>query len=73
MLENNVFDFIMFCYFPGLVAEAIWWVGCGGWVVVGGWLAGGIENKANSVQLILQLPTRTELGNILKYSQSKTV
>ena len=30
---------------------------------VGG-VAGGIENNANSVQLQLQLPTGTELGNI---------
>ena len=28
-----------------------------------GWVAGGIENNANSVQLQLQLPTGTELGN----------
>ena len=32
----------------------------GGWV--GGWVS-TIENKANSVQLKLQLPTGTELGN----------
>ena len=61
MLENDAFDLKMFCYFPGLVAEAMCWVGCGGYVL--GWVAGGIENKANSVQLLLQLPTGTELGN----------
>ena len=32
---------------------------------MGGWPGGvgEIDNKANSVQLQLQLPTRTELGN----------
>ena len=37
----------------GSVAEAMCWVGGG---------IGELDNKANSVQLLLQLPTRTELG-----------
>ena len=46
----------------GLVAEAMWWVGCGGYVV-GGWV---VRNTGNKTQLRLAgagaLP---ELGNIL--------
>ena len=38
----------------GLVAEAMWWVGCGGYVVGGA--AGEMENKAISAQ-----PTELEL------------
>ena len=57
MLENKVFDLKLFWYFPG----------CGGYVV-GGWV-GGIENKANSVQLLFQLPTGSELGK--KYMEKK--
>ena len=36
-----------------------------GWVGAwpGGWGIGELDNKANSVQLQLQLPTGTELGN----------
>ena len=34
-----------------------------GWVG-GGWQAGGIETKTNSVQIQLNLPVGTELGNI---------
>ena len=32
-------------------------------VGVGGWTVGKSDNKANSVQLLLQLPAGTELGN----------
>ena len=35
----------------------------GGWLVAG-WLVGYSDIKANSVQLQLQLPTGTELGNM---------
>ena len=37
------------------VEKFIFWVG---------WAAGGIEKKANSVQLLLKLPTGTELGKM---------
>ena len=60
MLENIILDLKLFWYFFGSVAEAMWWVGCGGYVV--GWLR--IDNKANLVQLLLQLSTGTKLGKI---------
>ena len=52
MLENK------FCLFP---AESACFDTPEGWWVGG--VGGDCDIKANSVQLLLQLPTRTELGN----------
>ena len=49
MLENNVFDLKLFLYFSGCWCCCCW--------------CGKSDNIANSVQLLLQLPTGTELGN----------
>ena len=52
MLENK------FCWIPtGSLLSRV-----GGWV--GGWRVGGTKNKANSVQIQLNLPVWTELGNL---------
>ena len=43
-----------------------------GWLA--GWLVGVCDIKANSVQLLLQLPTGTELGNIdYSYTQKTSL
>ena len=39
---------------------------------MGGWTVGKGDNKANSVQLLLQLPTGTELGNMLEVNNPST-
>ena len=38
---------VLIFYYPGMVAQAMWWVGCAGYVV------GEIKNKAKISQLEL--------------------
>ena len=67
-----ILDFVFIYVSMINVRKKLWFIFRSITTILGGWLgsqmagqvAGLLENKTNSVQLQLQLPTRTELGKI---------